>query len=169
MKRVLLALVLVGCGSQVKKPDAPPTPTEREPDASVATNDEPAATQPVAPTPPTEVTATDLEIPPKPASSKRPTQAQIAWDAAQAGIEHMKKDNYEEASSKFRDAVARMPEPAYFFNLCFALYQQGRFGEALVACHAVETNSPTPKLETKAKNLIVHIKTEASRQGIKVE
>ena len=161
MKRVLLALVLVGCGSSTKKPDGPPTPTERElpPDASVT----PDAT-PIEP-----VTAADLEVLPKPASSKRPSQAQIAWESSQAGIEHVKQGNFEEATAKFRDAAARMPEPAYFFNMCLALYQQGHYSEALVACDAVQNNSPTPELAAKTKNMRARIATAAKSQDIKLE
>ena len=73
---------------------------------------------------------------------------------------------YAEASAKFRDAVARVPEPKYFFNLCTSLFQEGKFGEAMTACNAVRNNNPTPDLQAKADKLIGKIQDEAKAQDI---
>ena len=66
-----------------------------------------------------------------------------------------------------RDAVARIPDPPYFFNLCVSLYQVGKFSEALTACDAVANNG-TAELKTKADRMAVRIKDEAKRQQINV-
>ena len=49
---------------------------------------------------------------------------------------------YDEATAKFRDAVARVPEAKYFFNLCTSLFQEGKFGEALTACNSAAQEQP---------------------------
>jgi hypothetical protein len=73
------------------------------------------------------------------------------------------------ASQKLRSAVARVPEPRYFFNLCLALYMEGKLAEGLAACSAVESNRPTAELRAKTEKLIARIKAEAKRQGIEVD
>ena len=50
-----------------------------------------------------------------------------------------------------------------------ALYEEGRFSEALSACHAVSNSAPSATLETKAQNLSARIRLEAGRQRIKLE
>ncbi len=59
------------------------------------------------------------------------SQADIANRENDEGKELMYASKYPDASAKFRDAVARVPEPKYFLNLCASLYQEGKFGEAL--------------------------------------
>ena len=54
----------------------------------------------------------------------------------------MYADKYGEAAKKFREAVARVPEAKYFFNLCTSRLQEGKFDEALTACNAVEQEQP---------------------------
>ncbi|HVK87528.1 MAG TPA: hypothetical protein VM513_25600 [Kofleriaceae bacterium] len=93
-------------------------------------------------------------------------QADLAARLNEEGKTLMYAQKYAEASAKFRDAVARVPEPKYFFNLCTSLFQEGKFGEAMTACNAVEKNNPTPELQTKAQKLIGRIETEAKAQGV---
>ena len=50
------------------------------------------------------------------------------------------------------DAVARVPEAKYFFNLCTSLLQEGKFGEALTACNAADKNADD-KLKAKVAKL----------------
>lgn len=97
------------------------------------------------------------------------SQAEIADRLNDEGKEHMYANNYAEASAKFREAVARVPEAKYFFNLCTSLYQEGKFGEALTACAAVDKNNPTDALRAKAEKMTGRIKAEAKAQGIDVE
>jgi hypothetical protein len=96
------------------------------------------------------------------------TQAEIAAQRAAEGKEAVMNQQFALASQKFRDAVARVPEPAYFFNLCVSLFLEGKFGESLTACNAVEHNSPTPQLKQKTEKMIVRILDEARREGIQI-
>ena len=93
-------------------------------------------------------------------------QADLAAKLNEEGKTLMYAQKYAEASAKFRDAVARVPEPKYFFNLCTSLFQEGKFSEALTSCNAVAKNNPTPALQTKANKLIDKIRGEAKAQGI---
>ncbi len=97
------------------------------------------------------------------------SQAEIALKLNDEGKELMYGKKYAEASTKFREAVARVPEPKYFFNLCTSLFQEGKFGEALTACNAVGNNNPSPELNAKSDKLSQRIKDEAKTQGISVE
>jgi len=53
-----------------------------------------------------------------------------------------------EATAKFRAAIVLSPEGRFYLNLCMALYQEGKLGEALTACNAVASKGAT---ETQAK------------------
>ena len=94
------------------------------------------------------------------------SQADIAARLNDEGKEQMYGKNYAQASAKFRECIAHVPEPKYFFNLCTSLFQEGQFGRALVACDAVEQNSPSPDLLAKANKLIAKIEGEATAQGL---
>jgi len=96
------------------------------------------------------------------------SQAEVAARVNQEGVDLMMKAKYDDAAAKFRDAVARVPEPKYFFNLCTALFQTGKFGEALTACDAVGKNKPAPELAAKTDKLIAKIKDEAKAQHIQL-
>ncbi len=97
------------------------------------------------------------------------TQAELAAKLNEDGKELMYSNKYTEASAKFREAVARVPEAKYFFNLCTSLFQEGKFSEALTACQAVDKNKPSAELQTKATKLTGRIQAEATTQGLKVE
>jgi hypothetical protein len=97
------------------------------------------------------------------------SQPEIAAKLNEDGKELMYANKYAEASAKFREAVARVPESKYFFNLCTSLFQEGKFSEALTACAAVEKNNPSPELTGKANKLSTRIKDEAKQQGLDVE
>lgn len=96
------------------------------------------------------------------------TQAELAAKLNEDGKELMYANKYAEASGKFREAVARVPEAKYFFNLCTSLFQEGKFSEALTACAAVEKNNPTAELTGKATKLTGRINDEAKSQGLTV-
>jgi tetratricopeptide (TPR) repeat protein len=107
-----------------------------------------------------------------PDSSKVPSsggQAAIAAKLSDEGVQLMYAKKYAEATAKFREAVARVPEPKYFFNLCTSLFQEGKFSEGLTACNAVEKNHPTPALQAKAKKMSERIIAEAKAQGVQVQ
>ncbi len=170
MKQALvLVLVLVACGGGKSKDDGEiKAPILEEQKAKGSANEPvPAATE-ATPEPPAfePVTANDLE--PLGKTPDKKTQAAIAWKSASDGIDFAKNGKWADASMKFRDAVARVPEPHYFFNLCVTLYQEGKFGEALTSCNAVSSNAPPSALQTKADLMMTRIKLEAQRQGIDV-
>jgi hypothetical protein len=98
------------------------------------------------------------------------SQADIAAKLNEEGKQFMYEAKYAEASAKFRDAVARVPEAKYFYNLCASLYKEGRFGEALTACNAASSSdTASPELKTQSDKLAQGVKEEAKKQGIEVE
>jgi hypothetical protein len=97
------------------------------------------------------------------------SQAEIAEKLNGEGKTLLFSNKYAEASAKFRLAVARVPEPGYFINLCTSLYHEGKFGEALTACNAVGNNNPSADQRTKSDKLTARIKKEAEAQGISAE
>jgi len=96
------------------------------------------------------------------------SQADIASKLNDEGKDAMYAQNFAQASAKFREAVARVPEPKYFFNLCTSLFQEGKFDEAITACNAVGNNKPIPELQAKTDKLVGRIKDEAKTQGLEL-
>jgi hypothetical protein len=103
------------------------------------------------------------------ATAARAGQAEIAAQLNEEGKNLMFAQKYAEASAKFADAVARVPEAKYFFNLCMSRYQEGKFGEALTACNSVEKNGADDSLKGKAAKLTDKIKDTAKTQGIDLQ
>ncbi len=100
-------------------------------------------------------------------ASSGESQAELAEKLNEEGKTLMFQHKYAEAIARFRQAIARAPgEPRYFFNLCVAQYQEGRFGEALTACKAVANRNPSAELRAKASKMIETIRREATSQGI---
>jgi len=167
MRLVLASLVVLGCSSPATPPPQPPA----EPAPAAAQQAPPAPAPDAAPVPrATPVTAAELESSAKP-RGRHPahtSQAELAAQLNEEGKRAVLAGEYATASSKFREAVARVPEPIYFFNLCVALFQEGRFAEALTACAAVESNNPTPAVLDKSKRMMDRIRDEAKRQHIEV-
>ena len=95
-------------------------------------------------------------------------QAELAAKLNDEGKQLMFGNDFPGASAKFRDAVARAPEPKYFFNLCMSLYQEGKFDDAFTACTAVGQNNPSAEQKDKAEKLIGRIKDEAKAQGLEL-
>jgi Flp pilus assembly protein TadD len=102
------------------------------------------------------------------AKAKAPTQAEIAAKLVEEGKEAMMKRDYALATTKFREAVARAPEPQYYVNLCVSLYSEGKFGEANTACRTALQNKPTEAVKQKAEKMIEKIREEARKQGISI-
>ena len=86
------------------------------------------------------------------------------WDGEQA----YRSGDYAGATGRFREAVARVPEPRYFYNLCASLFQEGKFGEALTACNAVGNNNPAAAIQRMADELTADIHEEARAQGLQI-
>lgn len=160
--RIALVFVLACSSAPKPEPVTPIAPAEPVVDtAPAAAQDDPP---PEVPGPPAEpATDADLETPVKPMTG---TQPQIAWQTNRDGVALVKQKKYPEATMKFRDAVARLPEAAYFYNLCHALFLEGKFAEALVACNAVGQNEPKPALQYKAERMSRRIKAAANSEGI---
>lgn len=97
------------------------------------------------------------------------SQAEIAAKLNEEGKALMFANKYGEATAKFRAAVARVPEPGYFINLCTSLFHEGKFGEAITACNAVANSNPSGEQRGKADKLVLKIKDEAKAQGISSE
>src|SRR5580704_2282171 len=97
------------------------------------------------------------------------SQADIASRENDEGKELMYGGKYADASAKFRDAVARVPEPKYFFNLCTSLFQEGKFGEALTACNSAGKANQDDKLKDKIDKLALRIHDEAKAQGLDLQ
>jgi hypothetical protein len=97
------------------------------------------------------------------------SQADIASRENDEGKELMYGGKYADASVKFRTAVARVPEPKYFFNLCTSLFQEGKFGEALTACNSAGKANQDDKLKDKIDKLTQRIHDEAKAQGLDLQ
>lgn len=95
-------------------------------------------------------------------------QAAIAAKLNEEGKKLFSNKAFADSSMKFREAVSRVPEPRYFFSLCLSLYQEGKFSEALVACHAGEKTDPDPRLRQKLEKATDMIVREAKAQGVNV-
>ena len=80
-------------------------------------------------------------------------QTSAAERAAQLNEEGKKlwteQDDLPGAVKKFRQATVLSPEGRYYFNLCYALHQLGRYRDALTACEAVEPNTSDAGLVEK--------------------
>ena len=94
------------------------------------------------------------------------TQAELAEKENEDGKALMFQGNYKGATEKFRDAADRAPEAKYFFNLCYSVYQQGIFGEALTACNNADKLNPDDALKGKLSKLEDQIKTDAATQHV---
>src|ERR1700733_13451891 len=94
------------------------------------------------------------------------TQAELAEKENEDGKALMFQGNYKGATEKFRDAADRAPEAKYFFNLCYSVYQQGVFGEALTACNNGDKLSPDDTLKGKLSKLEDQIKNDAATQHV---
>lgn len=95
-------------------------------------------------------------------------QAELAEKLNDDGKELLFAGKFAEATAKFRDAVARVPEPKYFINLCASLYSEGKFDEAMTACNAVAKNNPTPEQTAKTDKMVGRIKDEAAKQHVEL-
>ena len=158
MKRLWLVLV-VGC--------QPPPPANPCPPQTVYVAAPPTTTTtPVEQPPPVGRDPYDLPISRPPPTG---TQAAIAERLNTEGELLLAARSYAQATMKFREAAARVPEPKYFTNLCESLFDVGTFTEALTACNASLRLSPAADLEQLTKRLIARILAAAKAQGISIE
>jgi hypothetical protein len=170
--RALWIALFVACSSSPKSttttcPVCPVCPVAKsDPVADPPPGTPPVGTvvqEPPPKEPTSKMSADDLETSKLGRSS---SQADIASRLNRDGVELAKKQKFNDASAKLRDAIARLPEPKYFLNLCFTLYSEGKFGEALTACAAVDG---APAFNEKRDKFVEHIKYQAALQKIKLE
>jgi Flp pilus assembly protein TadD len=111
--------------------------------------------------------AVDAAVEPE-AGNTTPGQAALAEKLNIEAKDAIYGEHYDLAVQKLREAVALMPHPKYFINLCVALVQLGRLDEALTACDAVNLNNPTSEHRRKAAQLIAKIRAEAKKQHLEL-
>jgi hypothetical protein len=139
---------------------------------------------PVADVPPDAVTTpppveTPPPAPPRPPPGPRPAPISVAVPAGSSqpaiaarlnaeGITELAAGRATAASAKFREAVARVPEAVYFFNLCLSLYDEGRFDDAMTACNLIHAQAPAAELDAKANAMLDRIRDAAAQQHIEL-
>jgi len=94
------------------------------------------------------------------------SQAAIAAKLDAEGTALYEKKAFAGASTKFRDAVARVPDARYFLGLCLSLMGEGKLSEALTACDAGRNHDPGPSTRQKLDAASSKIRDEAKAQGI---
>ncbi|MCE9572174.1 MAG: hypothetical protein K8W52_03370 [Deltaproteobacteria bacterium] len=99
------------------------------------------------------------------ARAETPAQRAAALNEAGKKLSFADPPRYEEAAAKFRQAIVLSPEGRFYFNLCGALYSMGDFGNALMACQAVEGNGATPSVVENANKLTGLIKEQIRKLG----
>ena len=104
-----------------------------------------------------------------PQGPRAATADELAALANKDGDQLFAAKEYSQASGKYLEAVARVPDPTYFFNLCMSYCFEGKLPEAATACRAVSQHDPTPKLEAKAAKQLERIHEEAKKRDIDVE
>jgi hypothetical protein len=92
------------------------------------------------------------------------TQAEIAAMRNTEGIVAYRAGKFGDATAKFREAVARVPEARYLLNLCSSLFGEDKLAEARTACGAIADG--TPALRSQAERAVAHIEAEGRRRGI---
>lgn len=97
------------------------------------------------------------------------SQADKAAKLNDEGKQLMFDGKYDAAQKKFQEAIARVPEAKYLFNLCTADYMQGKYTEAFTACTEVDKHKPDETVKTKTAKLLEKIKADAKAQHINVQ
>ena len=100
-------------------------------------------------------------LPAPPAQPETGTQAAIAERDEREGVKLAGDGDFAGASAKFRDAVARVPEPRYFVRLCESLFHEGRYAEALTACQAPDHDATGAAMRAEIDDLVKRIKDAA--------
>jgi hypothetical protein len=81
------------------------------------------------------------------------------------GKQLMQGGQFAAASDKFRQALLLSKEGRFYFNLCVSLYQEGKLGEALGECKAVDAAGADAKLSEKTSKMIGKIKDDMRKAG----
>lgn len=103
-----------------------------------------------------------------PALAHAQSQAELAEKLNEEGKELMYQNKYAEASYKFQQAVARVAEPKYFFNLCVSQTNEGRLNEAYANCISAKGNA-SAEITAKADKMIAKIQDTAKQQNVELQ
>jgi hypothetical protein len=71
-----------------------------------------------------------------------------------------------EASEKFRQAIVISPEGKFYWYLCVSLSKEGKLGEALNACDAVERNGADEKTVAKQRAMTQSLRDEMKKRNM---
>jgi hypothetical protein len=102
-------------------------------------------------------------------AARAESQAHIAAGLNRDGERALSAQRYREATRKFQGAVARVPEPRYFLNLCMSLDGEHRLSDALVACKAAANTSSSDELTAKARARIAKIREQARARHVELD
>lgn len=116
--------------------------------------------------PPRDSSGDDVPVTEPPSAGG--TQAEKAARSAEEGKALYAQGKFAEASSRYQDAVARVPESRYFYGLAQSRFREGKLAEALTACDAAEKVGANAALAVKIRELRTMITTEAKKQDIKL-
>jgi hypothetical protein len=86
-----------------------------------------------------------------PSPQQHGSQAEIASRLDDEGRQLLDSRHYSDASAKFREAVARVPEARYFYDLCISLGAENHRDEAMTACNAALKVGPNAALRLKVE------------------
>jgi hypothetical protein len=99
-------------------------------------------------------------------SAQSPTPAEQASKLAEEGKGLSAEGKHAEASEKFRQAVVLSPDGKFYLYLCISLSKEGKLGEAINACDAVERNGADEKTLTKTRQMTESLRTTMKQQGM---
>lgn len=103
-----------------------------------------------------------------PVAAHAQSQAELAEKLNDEGKQLMYESKYPEASYKFQQAVARVAEPKYFFNLCVSQTNEGKLNEAYANCISAKGNASS-ELSAKADKMIAKIQDTAKAQNVELQ
>jgi hypothetical protein len=161
---IAIALVL-GRGPAEVASSLPPVPPPPAIDAAqvvaIAADAAIDTPPPPPPLPPSPLAEQGPEIPPG------VSVAEAAEKLNGEGKDLMYSTQYTAASKKFRAALALVPEPKYFFNLCVSLTNEGRIKQALDSCESVLTMSnASSAMKEKTNKMVALIRKVAKEQNV---
>jgi hypothetical protein len=103
---------------------------------------------------------------PSTALAQTATPAEQASKLAEDGKGLSAEGKHAEASEKFRQAVVLSPDGKFYLYLCISLSKEGKLGEAINACDAVERNGADEKTLTKTRQMTESLRTTMKQQGM---
>ena len=102
-------------------------------------------------------------------SAAAQSNAERANELNDEGKDAMKRGDFKLASDRFNQAIVLSREGRFYFNLCVSWFRDGKFGDALGACKAVDSAGADDKLREKTASLTKQIKDEMRKQGMDPE